>query len=77
MFRVVYNCVFLQGTKDTKNLNIESGHESATKTDSFDMTPAKRIRAFNGDIGEPNRQNSATSTFSSVRNKKEKLDKSG
>lgn len=41
------------------------------------MTPAKRIRAFNGDFAERNDQSSDTSSLSSVTNKQKKLDKSG
>lgn len=48
-----------------------------TEDTYFGMTPAKRIRAFNGDFAERNDQSSATSSLSSVTNKRMKLDKSG
>ncbi|KAL0733143.1 hypothetical protein Bca4012_009353 [Brassica carinata] len=66
-----------EGTKDTNSDNMDPQVHSAEMSDSFAMTPAKRIRAFNGDFGERNSQNLATSAFSSVRIKREKLDTSG
>jgi len=47
------------------------------QSESFDLTPAKRIRAVNTDTKEILDDNSVTRSVSSVKIKKEKFAKSG
>ncbi|CAF2141995.1 unnamed protein product, partial [Brassica napus] len=50
---------------------------ASEQSESFDMTPAKRIRAVSIDFEESFDENSATRNISFVKIKKEKFAKSG